>query len=183
MLPGGVIGSTAGSEPASEGSNPSLGTNEPAVDWTPFIRPPTLADERYIRATWVSSYRNSPWAGTIPNNLFDSVCAETYAQLILRGMSLRVCSNPANPEQLLGWIAFEAAADGSVCVHHAFTKPLFRQLGINSHLLAAAGVTEGASFFYTHKTQSSRFLKGGKYRPEIARRRDFGPSPTREQRH
>jgi len=156
---------------------------EPRADWAPFIRPPTLADERYIRQTWVSSYRNSPWAGTIPNNLFDSVCAETYQQLILRGMRLLVCSNPANPEQLLGWIAFEAAPNGDVCVHHAFTKPLFRQLGINSHLLAAAGVTSGAPFFYSHRTQSSRFLRGGKYRPEIARRRDWGAPPATPKVH
>ena len=148
--------------------------SEEQVNWGEYIRTPTLADERYIKQTWISSYRNSPWAGTIPNNLFDSVCAETYGQLILRGMKLRVCSNPANPEQLLGWIAFETSPNGDVVVHHAFTKPLFRQLGINSHLLAAAGVTEGASFFYTHKTQSSKYLKGGKYRPEIARRKELG---------
>lgn len=150
--------------------------DEPKADWSPHIRVPTPSDERYIKQTWVSSYRNSPWAGTIPNNLFESVCAETYSQLILRGMSLRVCSNPANPEQLLGWLAYETSPNGDVVVHHAFTKPLFRQLGIMSQLLASAGVEEGASFFYTHKTQSSKYLKGGKYRPEIARRKELGRS-------
>ncbi len=148
--------------------------SEEAVDWALYLRPPAPADERYIRATWESSYRNSPWAGTIPNNLFQSVVTETINQLILRGMKLLVCSNPANPEQLLGWLAYEASPNGDVVVHAAFTKPLFRQLGIYSKLIAAAGVEPGASFFYTHRTQSSKYLKGGKFRPEIARRKELG---------
>lgn len=156
---------------------------EESVDWSEYIRPPTPSDERYIRSTWESAYRNSPWAGTIPNNLFSSVVTETINQLILRGMKLLVCSNPANPEQLLGWIAYEASPSGGVCCHAAFTKPLFRSLGVNSHLLAAAGVGPEATFFYTHKTQSCKYWKRGRYRPEIARRKDAFVVEHRETRH
>lgn len=144
----------------------------PAADWACCTRAPTVADEKYIRQTWISSYRNSPWAGTIPNNLFEDICTETYNQLILRGMKLLVCSNPANPTQLLGWLAYEVSSAGEVALHYAFTKPLFRQLGIISHLLSVADID--GSFFYTHKTPSAKFFKGGKFRPEIARRRSFG---------
>jgi hypothetical protein len=147
---------------------------EENTDWSKQIRSASPADLEYVLSTWISSYRNSPWAGTIPNNLFDSVCTETFNQLLLRGMQVAVCSNPANPEQLLGWLAYEreGGLGSALCVHHAFTKPLFRRLGIISQLLATVGA-EGP-FFYTHRTVSSQYLKHGIYRPEIARRKDFG---------
>ncbi len=149
------------------------------------MRPPTPSDLKYIRDTWLSSYRTSPYAGVVPNNLYDNVYSETIDQLILRGMRFVVVANPANPALMLGWLAYEVDCATSqdltrssprrdqYVVHFIFVKPTYRRLGVASQALASVGIS-GASFFYTFKTSSSKYLKGGIYRPEIARRKNFG---------
>ena len=148
-------------------------------DWRPYIRPPSAKDMEYIRHTWLSSYRSSPWAGVVPNNLYEHVYGETIDQLILRGMKFVVVANPADPSFLLAWLAYEESTDDSVSpprrgyvIHYMFTKPTYRRLGCISQTLAHLGIDR---FFFTFRTQSSKYLKGGTFRPEIARRREWTP--------
>lgn len=151
---------------------------EREVDWSPFVRPATTSDLEYVRSTWLSAYRTSPWAGCIPNNLYDAVYSETINQLCLRGTRILVVANPAAPEQLLSWLAYEMPTtqasqlpQGTPVVHFCFTKPTYRRLGCTSQLLASAGVV--GSFLLTFRTPNSRFLKGAVFRPEVARRKEL----------
>lgn len=155
--------------------------SESTPDWAAHCRPATPKDLEYIRSTWLSSYRTSPYAGVVPNNLFDDVYGETITQLILRGMRFVVVANPADPSLLLGWLAYEVSHApppyrDEYVVHYLFVKPAYRRLGVASQALASVGIA--GPFFYTFRTSNSKFLKGGVFRPEIARRKAFGPGST-----
>lgn len=162
-----------------------LAPSEETHDWVPYLRAPIPADLGYIRSTWLSSYRTSPYAGVVPNNLYDDVYSATIDQLILRGLQFVVVANPAAPELLIGWLAFEPGPTGSQLpastpvVLFGFVKPTYRRLGVMSQLLASIGIRGSTSFFYVFRTACSKYFRGGKYRPEIGRRRALGKSPPR----
>ncbi len=155
---------------------------EDVPDWQQYCRIPTPSDLAYIKQTWLSAYRTSPWAGVVPNNLYDHVYSETINQLTLRGMKFVVVANPAAPELMLGWLAYEVASShqgDEYVVHFIFVKPTYRQLGIASKALASVNIL--GPYFYTFRTPFSKYLKQGRYRPEIARRKAFKDRPSGSQ--
>lgn len=146
---------------------------EETVNWVPHIDGPRPADLAYVRQTWLLAYRNSPWAGAVPNNLFQDVYTQAIDQLLFRGAKLLTIRNPANPEQLVAWCCYEVTPKHDVVIHFSFTKPTYRRLGACKSLLQT--VLDGSDadrFFYTFRTPNARFFPNGTFRPEIARRRD-----------
>lgn len=145
------------------------------VDWRPLITGPRAADLTYIRESWINSFKVSPWAGTVPNNLVDEVYTAAIDQLLARGSKLITIRNAANPELLIAWACYELSNRGEAILHFVFVKPAYRRNGISKalvqYLLDAAG---DFRYFITHRTSNSKFLKGWTHRPEIARRKDAG---------
>lgn len=150
-----------------------MASEEAGVDWVPHIAGPRPADLPYIRQSWLMSYRNSPWAGAVPNNLYTEVYSQAMDQLLFRGAKLVTIRNPANPEQLVAWTCYEVTPKNDVVIHFAFCKPTYRRLGAVKALLRT--VLDGSDadrFFYTFRTPNARYFPNGTFRPEIARRRD-----------
>lgn len=125
---------------------------------------------KYILDTWISSYRDSPWAGCIPNNVFPFVTEAAIKQLLERGAQLRVAYNPERETQLLGWMCTETTRTGENVIHYAFTKSDFRKIGVFSSLKNASGIT--GRFAYTYRTRDSKYIAtNAVYAPMIARRK------------
>lgn len=124
----------------------------------------------FVWETWLSSFRKSPWAGVVPNNLYKPVYLETMRQLVERGAEVVCATNPEKPGHILGWLCYERTSDAIPVVHYCFVKPLFRKRGVAASLFAAAGIDPKQRFFYTFKTPAARYFPGGQYEPAIARR-------------
>jgi hypothetical protein len=121
--------------------------------------------------SWLASYRRSPWAGAVPNNLYDAVYSDTIRQLVERGAALWLAHNPSRPDHILGYLCSEVTSDGVPVVHFAFVKDLYRRQGIAASLFEAAGINPATKYFYTFKTGAEKHFPGGRYQPAIARRK------------
>ena len=128
------------------------------------------ADLPDIVKWWAGSFRRSKWAGTAPNNKFTEYMGETIAQLLARGSKCVMAVNPGNKSQVLGFIVTEKTSKDENVVHYLFVKDIYRNRGISKGLLAAEGIKQDGSTFYTHKTAYSKHYKG-KHVPEICRRK------------
>lgn len=139
--------------------------------WAELVQPARVPDMKFIRDSWLHSYKRSPWAGVIANNLYGDVVTQTIDQLLMRGAKLLTVRNAANPELLVAWICYEELPRGELCIHAIYTKPVYRRSGAAKALLDSVFKSTGTNrYFYTFRTANSKFLKGGTYRPEIGRR-------------
>lgn len=133
----------------------------PGPSWS--FRKPTPAEVADIIAQWTSSYRNSPWAGTVPNNVYATVQTELIRQLLTRGAVLVVTGDP-----MIAWACLERTRRDEPVVHYVYTLPAHRRTGAATALLAGY---EAA--LYTHRTvHTDRVLARGRYVPQIARRKE-----------
>lgn len=123
--------------------------------------------------SWLGAYRESPWAGVVPNNVYAAVYSEAIRQLVARGALLFMAVNPANPAHILGYMCCEWTRDQVPVVHFMFVKDLYREWKseLYESLLSAAGIDPTSKFFYTFKTGWEKKFPGGRYSPAIARRK------------
>ena len=123
------------------------------------IVPPTADEMALIYDSWVKSFRKSPWAGVIPNNLYEATQRATIQGILARGASIQVALAPRVPgifegRRVMGWICTEPAIE---TLHFWYVKDDFRKKGIGKALLAEA---TGKWFQprYTHRTRASELL-------------------------
>lgn len=137
------------------------------------LREHTAEDLPFILDGWIRSWRTSPWAGTVPNNMIWEVTRATIAGLLTRGARIRVAevARESGGTRLVGFVCFE----GPDIVHYIFVKKTgFRGLGIGKLLLNDA---VGHFYFegpgrFTHRTLASRWLAdlGWTWDPVAARK-------------
>lgn len=139
--------------------------------WRIIALPDATEIPSVVVEAWLGAYKKSPWAGAVANNVFRAVYAETIRQLVARGSVVLLAVNPAKPDHILGFLCFEYTRDNVPVVHMCFVKDWARKHGVAKSLLAAAGIDPSARFFYTFKTGQEKYFPGGKYAPEIARRK------------
>lgn len=127
------------------------------------IRPFVAADLDLLYDSWLNSWRTSPWAGVIPNNLYYPTQRELIDQLIARGAVIHVADEGRT---LLGWACCEVKDD--VCVlHYTWTKDIYLGRGVEDQLLESLpGRKPG---FITHMIPRLAKAKW-KHVPAIARR-------------
>lgn len=127
-----------------------------------FDRP--AADEwPLVFDSWARSYRKSPFAGCIPNHLYDEVSRASFNDIIARPGARVIVATTELPEggrRVMGYVVTEPARN---CVHWAFVKQAYRRLGVGRALLAEAIKDFSAGKkFYTHRTPvSQKFLRDG----------------------
>lgn len=135
------------------------------------IRPATPEDFPFILDGWIRSWRTSPWAGTVPNNMVWEVTRGTVAGLMTRGARLdvaEVARSDGHSRRLCGFVCYEAPDT----LHYLFVKKTgFRGMGIGRLLLEHTGIDPRAGIF-THRTQASRYLmeRGWTWDPVSARK-------------
>lgn len=138
------------------------------------MRPFVPADFKLVMDSWSKSWRESPWAGAIPNNRFHAVFTDAVAQLVERGAQFVVLCAAANEDQIIGWACYELVRDGTA-LHYLYVKDPFRRRGLGAELVQAVKEAHGTSdrTFYTHRTRfaDSSIFRGFRHAPEIARRK------------
>ena len=128
------------------------------------IDTPTADEMALVYSSWCESYRKSPWAGCIPNNLYHQVQRACIHSLLVRGARIAVALAPRVPgifegRRVVGWICWEPVIE---VVHYFYTKADFRHHGVASALIKHA--TDGwFSPRYSHRTRASEIL-GKKFR-------------------
>ena len=123
--------------------------------------------------SWARSFRNSDYAGTVPNHLWYPTVRETVASLISRGAKLEAVVVGG---RVWAWLCYEHKPSGDatdVVLHYGYTKDPFRRQGLMRQLVARALDSCAGSVFYTHRTRHSRYMvpKSAIFAPEIARRK------------
>lgn len=133
------------------------------------VREPFASDVPFFFDSWLRSWRQCPWAGVIPNNLYFQLTRSTIEQLVARGAEFKVACLASDPERILGWICHEQTGPDAV-VHYAYTKDPYLGLGVTEALVAA--IPGNKPGFYTFRyRQVVDACKGWRHAPEIARRK------------
>lgn len=134
------------------------------------FRPMEPGDVNFVLDSWIRSYRESPWAGVVPNHRFFEVMHEAIEGLIARGTKVVVACAKTDTTRILGWVAYERLHDGVAC-HYVYVKDPFRRRGLATELLKHATAQVDARHFYTFRTRQSAYFPGWQYEPAIARRK------------
>jgi hypothetical protein len=136
------------------------------------FRPMAPGDVNFVLDSWLRSYRESPYAGCIPNNRFFDIMHEAVEGLLARGAKVEVACAKHDPDKILGWLCGEIINE-ELCLHFCYVKDPYRRMGLMTELLDRLDEThkEGKRM-YTFKTAASKWLpKKWWFVPEVARRK------------
>lgn len=139
------------------------------------FRSATADDMAFVLDSWLKSFRTSPWAGVIPNNLYHEVTQAAVNDLIVRGARIIVAGVRGKPDRILGWVCVEALkGDAAVC-HYLYVKDPYRRRGLGTHVLetglALLNVPQDCKKFHTFRTRLSAHFPEWRHEPAIARRK------------
>lgn len=139
----------------------------------PVVRDVQPQDVAFIMDSWAKSWRVSPWAGTVANNVFHDVHRQTVEGLVGRGAKFQVMSIADRPEVILGWICSEVERTGKTVVHMIYVKDPYQVAMPEAPDKLLEAVPGDKPGFYTHRTRKveKALGKGWIHAPEIARRR------------
>jgi hypothetical protein len=134
-----------------------------------IIREAGADDVSFLFSSWLKSFR----AGTMNRHVDNTLYFDQHHKLIeriLKYATVKVACDEKNRENILGYICYEKI-DGILVIHYAYTKHLFRKLGIQSQL---AKTIEDHDFkmasAYTHMTNFGQKIASTKnliYHPYI----------------
>ena len=103
------------------------------VEFPIAIRPfDRLSDEDFVYATWIKSFRDSPYARAIPTPLY-TIGQRSRICAILDGAEtiIHVACDPDTPELIYGY----AVWGNRDMLHYVYVKGQYRKLGIAKALL------------------------------------------------
>ena len=142
---------------------------------------------RFVRHSWVESFRCSHYAGMVPMGDYFHVYHAILTKLLDRdGVAVMVAFNQHQPTQIFGFCCYEEGFTKPL-VHYVYVKEDFRRLpekdgdfkeGIATMLLGECGIPnpKADSFYFTFKTgiwaKLTRWgapFSGGSYKPLLAR--------------
>lgn len=132
-----------------------------------LVRPVKATDLNFVFDSWMKSWRESKWAGTIPNHLYYETQRTLIEDLIARGAKIYIAYPENREEVILGWACSEEK-DGAAVVHYLYVKDPFLGLGIQERLISVLPGSKPG--FVTHKL-SHKELNGWRHTPEMARRK------------
>ncbi len=112
---------------------------------------------------WARSFRKSPWAGCIPNRLYDSVSRAGIDDILNRGarVIVAVVELEGGARRVMGYVVAEP--DWAV-LHWLYVKEAYRGMGVGRALLerVTAEFPPGHDRTYTYRTPASaKFLGSG----------------------
>lgn len=92
-------------------------------------------DESFIYNSWLKSFRNSPLAKPLCNEVYFRNHKLIINNILQRSTTLLAC-NPEDSSQIYGYIVYEMLR-GVPIVHYVYTKYTYRKLGIAKQLFEA----------------------------------------------
>mgnify|MGYP000734099617 CR=1 FL=1 len=140
---------------------------------------------RFIRHSWVESFRNSHYAGMVSMEDYFKVYHTVVKKIFGReGAHLLVAFNPPHPSQIFGFCCYETGFQLPL-IHYIYVKEDFRRLpskddtfkeGIATMLIKESGIDPKKHYYHTFKTGvwaklSKRYgpFSGGVFRPQLGR--------------
>lgn len=103
-----------------------------------MLRDTKPEDASFIYSTWLRCYQDtSSWARLMPSRIFFDNHKKVI-QRILGDSHVLVAANPEDPDQVFGYIVFQASGGGVAVLHWVYVKETFRQLGIARDLFQVA---------------------------------------------
>lgn len=131
------------------------------------LRPVNASDLNFIFDTWMKTWRESKWAGTIPNHLFYDTQRKLIEDLLIRGARIVVAHEEHDHSRILGWACGETK-EGKTVLHYVYTRR--KDDGLTAALVD--GLLGAKPGFITHKIPGKKF-KAWKHLPELARRKNL----------
>jgi len=142
---------------------------------------PAADEYPLIFDSWARSFKKSPWAGCVPNHLWDMVSRAAASDILNRGARVIVAATPIEgaddyARRVMGYSVSEPGV-----LHWLFVKRDYRDMGVGRALLDETtrdwpkdSVYDAGhpTYKYTHRTRaSSGFLKGSGWQwdPVLAR--------------
>lgn len=94
------------------------------------FRPADPEDQNFIYDSWLRSYRDgSLHARAMPARIYYNNHKHVIAR-ILDLSSVLICCNPEDPDQIFGYVVYEATKGKVTVFHYLYVKTTYRNLGI-----------------------------------------------------
>lgn len=137
-----------------------------------IVRDVYQSDIKFIFDSWLRSWRTSPWAGVIPNNVYYPLTRSVIEQLVGRGATFKVACLANDNDKILGWVCYEVP-DQTTVIHYIYIKDAYIPFDIGQLLLDATPGSKPGFFTFRYRQVSDicTYDKGWKHAPEIARRK------------
>lgn len=121
---------------------------------------PQAEEFAFVFDSWARSFRRSPWAGCIPNHLYDAVSRECAKGIIDRPDARVVLAvAPGDDRRVMGYYVAEPGV-----LHWLYVKAAFRGMGIGRALLEHATADVPGEWTYTFRTRASAGFLGDRFR-------------------
>lgn len=126
----------------------------------------------FVFDSWGNSYRKSPWAGCVPNHLWDQVSRISEQEIVARsGCKVTVAVTPVDGREaeypdvrrVMGYAVYEPAKR---VLHFLYVKQDYRGNGIGKALLnemLATAPRLNKKWEYTHKTNACDQFLGRRF--------------------
>lgn len=116
---------------------------------------------------WANSFRKSPWAGCVPNNLWDQVSRAVADDILGRGALVIVAVTPIEGQEdkfpaVRRVMGYSVSEPDKHVLHWLYVKRDYRGAGIGTALLRATA--HDGDWTYTHRTKASAGFLGSRFR-------------------
>lgn len=107
-----------------------------------------------IYDSWARSFRKSPYAGCVPNHLWDQTSRACISEILMRGARVIVLVTPVEGSDVRRVIGYSVSEPG--VLHWLYVKDDYRGQGFGRQLLAeTVKPWPGSRWYYTHRTNAS----------------------------
>ena len=122
------------------------------------IREAYPSETNFIYNSWIKSGHRSRVYEMVAKEIYTLNQHDIITHVLARA-NVIVAQEHNKPENIYGYLVYQHV-DGVLVVHYAYTKQIFRRLGILNSLLAATGFDKKASLgFYTHSTKAAHDME------------------------
>lgn len=129
---------------------------------------PRVEELPLIYDSWIRSFRNSPYAGCVVNDIWYETMKHTLDAVLPKARVIVALPGDDAIRRVIGYVVVEKPN----IIHYIYVKQKFRGLGVAAQLLeAATAALEASSGYYTFRTPASKWLesRGWKHNPTPAR--------------
>lgn len=96
-------------------------------------------DLNFILNSWMTSYRTE--FHFLPDKVYYTGMQKLIGALALESQVL-IAHDPADLNNILGWLVYRAQAEGPILVHYAYVKHRYRQFGLGKRMVTSAAAKE-----------------------------------------
>lgn len=115
------------------------------------LRPATSEDVSFIFSSWLKSYRGSPFARNVANEIYFNEHHLLIEKLVRENEVIIACNNE-DENQIYGYIV-AGKTESIFTLHYIYVKHNFRSMGIGAALLNHFEHDASVASIYTHYTR------------------------------